>query len=79
MEGILGFLENPTGFYFTDTIDALEIIAAHDTAKILRGIQRIMYEHGVTVERLRSDLDQLQEWQITTLNGTERNCLRWPT
>lgn len=66
MNGILGFLENSTGLYVPDTIDALETIAAHETANTLRAIQRIMSEHGVTVERLRSGLDQLREFQITT-------------
>ena len=73
MNGILGFLENSTGLYLTDTVDALETIAAHDTAKTLRVIQRIMNEHGVTVERLRSDFAKVPEW-ITTfreLHGGE--------
>jgi hypothetical protein len=74
MNGILGFLENSTGLYLTDTIDALETIAARDTAETLRTIQRIMNEHGVTVERLRSDFAKVREWQITTfreLHGEE--------
>ncbi len=68
MNGILGFLENSTGLYFTDTIEALETIAAHDTAKTLRAIHRIMSEHGVTVERLRSDFADAQEFQITSFS-----------
>src|SRR5262245_49861118 len=65
MNGILGFLENSTGFYLADTIAAMESIGARDTAATLRTIQRIMAEHGVTHERLRGDLDRMQEWQIT--------------
>jgi hypothetical protein len=68
INGILGFLENSTGLYLTDTIEALETIAAHDTAKTLRAIHRIMSEHGVTVERLRSDFANAQEFQITSFN-----------
>lgn len=74
MNGILGFLENSTGLYLTDTIDALETIAAHDAAKTLRAIHRIMSEHGVTVERLRNDFADAQEFQITSfreLHGDE--------
>src|SRR5262249_61545068 len=67
MNGILGFLENSTGFYLADTIAAMEVIGAHGTAATLRTIQRIMAEHGVTHERLRGDFARLQEWQITTL------------
>jgi hypothetical protein len=66
MNSILGFLENPTGRYFADTIAALERIAAHDTAAILRAIQKIVADHGVTHERLRADHAHMQEWQITT-------------
>jgi hypothetical protein len=66
MQGILGFLENSTGFYLADTIAAMEAIGAHDTAATLRAIQGIMAEHGVTHERLRGDFDRMQEWQITT-------------
>ena len=65
MNGILGFLENSTGFYLADTIAAMETIGAHDTAAILGTIQRIMAKHGVTHERLRRDLARMQEWQIT--------------
>src|SRR5262245_22216180 len=63
--GILGFLENSSGFYLADTIAAMEAIGAHGTVATLRTIQRIMAEHGVTHERLRSDLARMQVWQIT--------------
>jgi hypothetical protein len=74
MNGILGFLENSTGLYLADTIDALETIAAHDTAETLRAIHRIMSEHGVTVQRLRSDFADATEFEITSfreLHGEE--------
>lgn len=66
MQGILGFLENLTGFYFADTIAAMEAIGARDTAATLRTIQGIMTEHGVTHELLRGDFARLHEFQITT-------------
>ena len=31
MQGMLGFLENSTGLYFTETSDAFEKIGAHET------------------------------------------------
>ena len=74
INGILGFLENPTGLYLTDTIDALETIAAYDTAETLRAIQRIMTEHGVTVQQLRGDFANVTEFEITSfseLHGEE--------
>jgi hypothetical protein len=66
MNGMLGFLENRAGRYLVDTIEALNAISAHKTADTLRAIQRIMSEHGVTVERLRSDLANVQEFQVTS-------------
>jgi Domain of unknown function (DUF4375) len=74
MEGMLGFVENSTGRYLVDTIDALETIAAHQTAETLRSIQRIMSDHGVTVEHLRRNLNNAQLYQITNfreLHGEE--------
>jgi Domain of unknown function (DUF4375) len=74
MQGMLGFLENSTGLYLVDTIDALETISAHKTADTLRTIQRIMSEHGVTVEHLRRNLNNAQLYQITNfreLHGEE--------
>lgn len=74
MNGVLGFLENSTGLYLADTIDALRTISAHKAADTLRTIQRIMSDHGVTVERLRTDLNNAQLYQITNfreLHGEE--------
>jgi Domain of unknown function (DUF4375) len=66
MQGILGFLENSTGLYLIDTIDAFETIAAQDTAEILRSIRRIMGDHGVTVERLRTNIADMPEFAISS-------------
>jgi hypothetical protein len=65
INGMLGFLENSTGLYLVDTIEALEMIGAHKAADSLRAIQQIMSEHGVTVERLRGDLDKAELFEIT--------------
>lgn len=53
MNGMLGFLENSTGLYLVDTIDALETISAHRTAGILRTVHKIMGDHCITVGQLR--------------------------
>jgi hypothetical protein len=74
MNGILGFLENLTGRYLADTIDALDTVAARDTAKTLRAVNGIMIEHGVTFQRLRNDFAKCQEFDITSfseLHGEE--------
>jgi hypothetical protein len=64
MNGILGFLENRTGGYLSDTIEAFDAISSHKTADTLRAVQRIMSGHGVTAEQLRSDLANVQEFQV---------------
>jgi len=70
MNGMLGFLENSTGLYLVDTIDALEAISAHKTADTLRTIQRIMSDHGVTVEHLRRNVNSGQLHEITNFRKT---------
>ena len=70
MNGMLGFLENSTGLYLADTIDALEAISAHKTADTLRTIQQIMSDHGVTVEDLRRNVNSGQLYEITNFRKT---------
>jgi uncharacterized protein DUF4375 len=71
MGGMIGFLENSTGLYFVDTIEALEKICAHRTADILRAVQKIMSDHGVTAELLRAQgFAGLQLYQITSFRET---------
>jgi hypothetical protein len=66
INGMLGFLENSTGLYLAETIEALETISAHNAAGTLRTIQQIMADYGVTVERLRRDFDGAQLYEITS-------------
>jgi hypothetical protein len=66
INGMLGFLENSTGLYLAETIEALGTISAHNAASTLRIIQQIMADHGVTVERLRRDFDGAQLYEITS-------------
>jgi hypothetical protein len=68
MNGMLGFLENSTGLYFLDTIDAFEAIGASKTANILRTIRGIMSDCGVTVEQLREDFANCEPNQITSFS-----------
>jgi len=66
MSGMLGFLENSTGLYFPETIEAFEKIGASETVSILRAIERTLERHGVTPSGLRADFAGTQEYQITT-------------
>jgi hypothetical protein len=66
MSGMLGFLENSTGLFFAETIEAFDKIGASETVSILRAIERTLERHGVTPARLRADFAGTQEYQITT-------------
>jgi hypothetical protein len=67
-QGMLGFLENSTGRYLPETIDALGSIGAHVSAATLRRIEKIMTRHGVTHTRLREDFARAKPGQITTFS-----------
>src|SRR5262245_26902696 len=66
MNGILGFLENSTGLFLRETIDAFDKIGASGTASILRAIEKTLEKHGVTPAKLRADFDGTDQYQITT-------------
>jgi hypothetical protein len=66
MNGMLGFLENSTGLFFPETIDAFEKIGASETVSVLRGIEKTLERHGVTPARLRADFAGAQPHQITS-------------
>lgn len=66
MNGMLGFLENSTGLYFPETIEAFDMIGASETISVLRAIEKTLDRHGVTPSKLRADFTGTQEYQITT-------------
>src|SRR5262249_32893721 len=66
MNGMLGFLENSTGLYFPETIEAFDRIGASETVSILRAIEKTLERHGVTPSGLRADFAGTQEYEITT-------------
>lgn len=66
MNGILGFLENSTGLYLAETIEAFEKIRAPATAAVLRDIEKTMRRHGVTPAMLRSDFANVKPYEITS-------------
>jgi len=57
MSGILGFLENSTGQWLSETIEAFDLISANDTAGILRRVHQAMNRHGITPATLRSEVN----------------------
>jgi hypothetical protein len=66
MNGMLGFLENSTGLFLPETIEAFGRIGASETVSILRAIEKTLEKHGVSPARLRADFAGTQEYQIAT-------------
>jgi hypothetical protein len=79
MNGMLGFLENSTGLFFRETIDAFHKIGASETASILRAIEKTLERHGVTPARLRADFVGTHEYQITTFRELHGNLGTLPS
>lgn len=76
MQGILGFLENSTGEYLPDTIEAFRRIGDQKTVAILMNIVSIMNNHAVTWNDLRQDFQSIELYRITSfseLHGHELN------
>ena len=68
MNGISGFLENSTGQFLDQTIDAFCLIGAEQTATILSQIREAMHSHSVSHQTLRSDFSGTAEFQITSFS-----------
>jgi hypothetical protein len=66
INGVLGFLENSTGRYLPELIEALDMIGAPKCAATFRSIQTCMTKHGVSWEQLRGDFDDTEEFQIAS-------------
>ena len=70
MQGILGFLENSTGLFLSETITAFEEIGASETARGLSDIRDFMIAEGISAESLRSEVNRLEPWQLTTFENS---------
>jgi hypothetical protein len=68
MQGVLGFLENSTGLFLAETIEAFDRIGARATSDILRSIAGILEEHHVSPSGLRADFAGTTPYQIMTFN-----------
>ena len=68
MNGILGFLENSTGAYLNQTVDACRLVGAEKTATTLSEIRDAMQRHSVSHHELRADFDGTAEFQITSFS-----------
>jgi hypothetical protein len=70
MNGILGFLENSTGLFLTDTIKTLEKIEAYKDSEILENIQKIMLTYGINTKQLRDNVNAGNHYDITNFSKT---------
>jgi hypothetical protein len=68
MNGMLGFLENSTGAYLDQTIEALRMVGAEQSATTLNQIREAMHRYGVSHERLRSGFNNTAEFQISSFS-----------
>src|SRR6266567_7671845 len=53
MNGLLGFLANPTGAYLEETIAACRMLGARQTADTLQRVRDVMGRHALSHQRLR--------------------------
>lgn len=70
MNSILGFLENSTGLFLNETIDALEKIEAYEDMKILKRIREILTRYGISTRTLRDDVNKGNLYDITDFSDT---------
>lgn len=75
MNGMLGFLENPTGRHLGRTAAALKLIGAPKSAALLESIESCMTRHAVTWDRLRGDFAGTVEYQITSFRELHGGAL----
>jgi hypothetical protein len=75
MNGILGFLENSTGRYLRETIQALTKIGAPKCAAVFESVKKCMEKHNVTWERLREDFEGTVEYEITSFQRLHGSAL----
>jgi len=64
MNGIVGFLENSSGFYLT--LDAFKRIQLFQDLEVLNRIKSILLENGVMLETLREHVNNLTEYQVAS-------------
>jgi hypothetical protein len=70
MNSILGFLENSTGLFLNETIDALERIGAFEDMKVLINIREIMEKYKVTTHDLRNNVNKESLYEISSFIET---------
>jgi hypothetical protein len=70
MNGILGFLENSTGLFLNETIDALKKIEAFEDMEILKRIREILTRYGISTQILRDNVNKGNLYDINNFSNT---------
>ncbi|NOU98621.1 DMP19 family protein [Paenibacillus planticolens] len=70
MSGIIGFLENSTGNYFEETIEALYRINAIKDFKAMKNIKFLLFSNGIGTNTLREKLSNLSQYQVANSSLT---------
>jgi hypothetical protein len=66
MNGIIGYLDNSSGQYLSETIDALDTIGCADNAKILKRIRATAGAGGMTSDEIHQDNVDLEPFTVTS-------------
>src|SRR4051812_35052305 len=66
MNGLLGFLENSTGAYLDQTIEAFRIVGATQRSQTLCRVREVMSRHSVSHLHLREPHCHTKGYQITS-------------
>lgn len=70
MNGILGFIENSTGLFLNEIIDALQRIGATEDMNILKNISDTLNSYGIDTKTLRSNVNRGGVYEITKFVNT---------
>ncbi len=73
--GMLGFLENPTGRHFRMTVQALERIGAKQCAHLFLAVQDCLEKYGLTWERLQPVQGEITEFEVHTFSEQHQGKL----
>ncbi len=66
MNGIIGYLDNSSGRYIAETVDAIHAIGCEEHAKVLGRIQRTAASGGMTSDEIHNNNVDLEPFTVTS-------------
>ncbi|MVO99530.1 DMP19 family protein [Paenibacillus lutrae] len=76
MNGILGFLENSTGLYLNETIEALDRMEAFRDANCLRNIRAILLAYGIQLHARRVGTSHQDLYEVSSGDKPQGTLLK---